>query len=44
MVERGGPVLDSHLYVVDLVSGRVLRELKAYENAGVPQILADGAS
>jgi hypothetical protein len=41
VVERGGPVLDSHLYVVDLAAGRVLRELKAYEDAGVPQILAD---
>lgn len=44
VVERGGPVLDSHLYVVDLVSGRVLRELRAYENTGVPQILSDSRS
>lgn len=42
VVERGGPVLNSHLYVVDLASGRVLRELEAYEDAGVPQILFDG--
>lgn len=41
VVERGGTVLDSHLYVVDLATGRVLRELKAYEDAGVPQILSD---
>lgn len=41
VVEKGGPVLDSHLYVVDLASGRVLRELEAYEDAGVPQLLSD---
>jgi hypothetical protein len=41
VVERGGAVLDSHLYLVDLAAGRVLRELKAYEDAGVLQILSD---
>lgn len=41
VVERGGPVLDSHLYVVDLASERVLHELRAYEDAGVPQLLAE---
>lgn len=40
VVERGGPVLDSRLYVVDLVSGRVLGELKADERAGMPTILS----
>jgi hypothetical protein len=39
VVERGGAVLDSHLYLVDLDAGRVL--LKAYDDAGVPQILSD---
>jgi hypothetical protein len=41
VVERGATVSDTHLYVVDLAARRVLRELKAYEDAGVPQILSD---
>jgi len=39
VVEKGGPVLDSHLYLVDLASGHVLRELEPYEDVGIPQIL-----
>jgi hypothetical protein len=41
VVERGGRVIDSHLYVVDLVDGRVVRELQTYEDTGVPQLLTE---
>lgn len=41
VVEKGGHVLDSHLYVVDLVSGTVLRALEAYKDAVAPLILTD---